>query len=142
MGRFQRSVIKIGQDLAIDFANTAGPASHPAGALGSWRDLVDFVELRSAVSRSESAALRAMGERDARACAAALDQARLPKSIDFSIDYLLPGRPETTYADCDVSRAGVRVAQWGPRRLRAVTHLDVTRGDVERAAKIIRETLA
>ena len=41
-----------------------------------------------------------------------------------------------------LARAGVRVAQWGPRRLRAVTHLDVTRGDVERAAKIIRETLA
>ncbi|HEY7249434.1 MAG TPA: CGNR zinc finger domain-containing protein [Methylomirabilota bacterium] len=77
MGRSRRSVIKIGQDLAIDFANTAGPASRPAGALGSWRELVDFVELRAAVSRSEGAALRAMGERDARACAAALDQARL-----------------------------------------------------------------
>lgn len=41
-----------------------------------------------------------------------------------------------------LARAGVRVAQWGPRRLRAVTHLDVTRADVERAAQIIRETLA
>jgi uncharacterized protein (TIGR00369 family) len=40
-----------------------------------------------------------------------LDQARLPKSIDFSIDYLLPGRPEDCYADCEVSRAGLRVAQ-------------------------------
>jgi threonine aldolase len=41
-----------------------------------------------------------------------------------------------------LARAGLRVAQWGPRRLRAVTHLDVTRADVERAAQIIRETLA
>ena len=41
-----------------------------------------------------------------------------------------------------LARAGVRVAQWGPRRLRAVTHLDVTRADVERAAQVIRETLA
>lgn len=40
-----------------------------------------------------------------------LDQARLPKSIDFALDYLLPGRAEDTYADCQVSRAGLRVAQ-------------------------------
>jgi predicted RNA-binding Zn ribbon-like protein len=73
MARSQRKFIKIGPDLAIDFANTAGPASDPG--LSSWRELVDFVELRSAVSRSDCAALRAMGERDARACTVALDQA-------------------------------------------------------------------
>lgn len=33
-----------------------------------------------------------------------------------------------------LARAGVLVAPFGPRRLRAVTHLDVSRGDVERAA--------
>jgi uncharacterized protein (TIGR00369 family) len=41
----------------------------------------------------------------------ALDEARVPKSIDFAIDYLKPGRPEPSYADCEVSRAGQRVAQ-------------------------------
>ncbi|MGH8461419.1 MAG: PaaI family thioesterase [Stenotrophobium sp.] len=40
-----------------------------------------------------------------------LDEARVPKSIDFSIDYLKPGRAEDCYADCEVSRAGQRVAQ-------------------------------
>jgi predicted RNA-binding Zn ribbon-like protein len=75
MAEYRRTFIKIGQDLAIDFANTIGPAANPSGGLGSWRDLVDFLELRAAVTRSESAALRKMGERDARACAAALDQA-------------------------------------------------------------------
>lgn len=40
-----------------------------------------------------------------------LDENRVPKSIDFSIDYLKPGRPEDTYADCEISRAGQRVAQ-------------------------------
>lgn len=40
-----------------------------------------------------------------------LEQARVPKSIDFSIDYLLPNRPEDAYAECSVSRAGLRVAQ-------------------------------
>lgn len=40
-----------------------------------------------------------------------LEQARIPKSIDFAIDYLLPGRPVDCYAQCEVSRAGLRVAQ-------------------------------
>lgn len=39
------------------------------------------------------------------------DQERIPKTIDFAIDYLLPGRPEDCYAQCEVSRAGIRVAQ-------------------------------
>lgn len=41
-----------------------------------------------------------------------------------------------------LAQAGVRMSPWGPRRLRAVTHLDVTRADVERAARVILETLA
>ena len=41
-----------------------------------------------------------------------------------------------------LARAGVLVVPFGPRRLRAVTHLDVTRGDVERAAETIAEVLA
>ncbi len=41
-----------------------------------------------------------------------------------------------------LAQAGVRLAPWGPRRLRAVTHLDVSRADVERAARIVLETLA
>ena len=40
-----------------------------------------------------------------------------------------------------LAQAGVRLAPWGPRRLRAVTHLDVSRADVERAARIILDTL-
>ena len=40
-----------------------------------------------------------------------------------------------------LARAGVLVVPFGPRRLRAVTHLDVSRGDVERAARLIAETL-
>ena len=40
-----------------------------------------------------------------------------------------------------LAQAGVLVVPFGPRRLRAVTHLDVSRGDVERAARLIMETL-
>jgi len=40
-----------------------------------------------------------------------------------------------------LAQAGVRLAPYGPRRLRAVTHLDVSRSDVERAARIVVETL-
>ena len=40
-----------------------------------------------------------------------LDTARIPKSIDFAIDYLLPGRPQDLWADCEFGRIGSRVAQ-------------------------------
>jgi threonine aldolase len=40
-----------------------------------------------------------------------------------------------------LAQAGVRLAPYGPRRLRAVTHLDVSRSDVERAARIVVGTL-
>ncbi len=35
---------------------------------------------------------------------------KLPKAIDFSVDYLRAGRPEETFASCDVVRLGSRVA--------------------------------
>lgn len=40
-----------------------------------------------------------------------LDESRMPKSIDFSIDYLAPALARETYADCKVTRLGARVAQ-------------------------------
>lgn len=39
-----------------------------------------------------------------------LETTVLPKVIDFSIDYLRPGRPLPTYAQCSVIRQGQRVA--------------------------------
>jgi len=41
-----------------------------------------------------------------------------------------------------LAQAGVLVTAFGPRRLRAVTHLDVSRADVERAAAAIRAVFA
>ncbi|TJY62157.1 PaaI family thioesterase [Sinimarinibacterium sp. CAU 1509] len=38
------------------------------------------------------------------------DEERVPRSIDFSIDYLLPGRDTECYARCEVTREGLRVA--------------------------------
>jgi predicted RNA-binding Zn ribbon-like protein len=75
MAVIRRSFIKIGGDLAIDLANTSAPEEAGAGRLESWRDLVDFLELRDAVTREEGAALRALGEREAHACAAAFARA-------------------------------------------------------------------
>ena len=34
----------------------------------------------------------------------------VPKNIDFTIDYILPGRPQDTFAICQVARLGRRVA--------------------------------
>ncbi|MGH7531594.1 MAG: threonine aldolase family protein [Gemmatimonadales bacterium] len=66
-----------------------------------------------------------------------------------------PSTPETNIVMLDLAReadtadtviprleqAGVRLVRFGRRRLRAVTHLDVSRADVERAAAIIRESV-
>lgn len=41
-----------------------------------------------------------------------------------------------------LAEAGVLVVPFGPRRLRAVTHLDVSRAEVERAAEVIARVLA
>ncbi len=63
-----------------------------------------------------------------------------PESNIVMVDLLRSGdTPESVSQR--LAQAGVRLAPWGPRRLRAVTHLDVSRSDVERAARIIQETL-
>ena len=44
-------------------------------------------------------------------------------------------------ASAQLAQAGVRMSAYGPQRLRAVMHLDVSRADVERAARILLDTL-
>lgn len=73
----RRSFIKVGDDLAVDFANTVPRGEEAPDSLGSWRALIDFLELRGAVEREEGAALRAMAGADARGCAAALERAQV-----------------------------------------------------------------
>lgn len=92
MARARRSYIKLGADLAVAFANTAGVEGDPSGGLESWRALIDFLELHGAASRSEGSLLRAMGEQDARACAAALDQARMLRDTVREVLGALAGR--------------------------------------------------
>jgi predicted RNA-binding Zn ribbon-like protein len=75
MGIVRRELIKIGGDLAIDFANTVHSPGDPAGSLHSWSDLIDFLELRGGVAPDDGGMLRAMGERDARRCAEAFARA-------------------------------------------------------------------
>jgi len=41
-----------------------------------------------------------------------------------------------------LAQAGLLVVPFGARRLRAVTHLDVGREDIERAAQIVARALA
>lgn len=54
---------------------------------------MDFLELRGAVAPTEGAALRAMGERDARRCAAALDHGlRLRETVRAMLDAIVAKR--------------------------------------------------
>jgi len=59
------------------------------------------------------------------------EAARVPKVVDFSIDYLRPGRPETLWAQCDVRRQGRRVANVG-------VYAWQSGGDTERAVATAR----
>ncbi|KAB7623704.1 PaaI family thioesterase [Alkalilimnicola sp. S0819] len=67
-----------------------------------------------------------------------LESTVLPKVVDFTIDYLRPGRPRDTFARCQVLRQGQRVAnvtveawQDDPARLIAVarTHFLLSRDE-------------
>lgn len=90
----RRSFIKIAGDLAVEFANTAAPERDGGSALGSWRDLVDFLELRGGINREEGARLRALGEVDAHACAAALERAlELRATVRAILEALAARRP-------------------------------------------------
>lgn len=82
--------------------------------------------------------------------------ARLLAELLSDCPAVRPSDPETNIVMLDVSGGtveadeavgrlaaeGVLVVPFGPTRLRAVTHLDVTRADVERAAAAIRKVLA
>ena len=82
MSTARREVIKIGGDLAVEFANTVHSPADPDGSLHSWNELVDFLELRTGVAAGDGAMLRGMGATDARRCAAAFTQAmRLRETI-------------------------------------------------------------
>jgi len=117
MRQIRRTFIKIGGEIAVDFANTVSLEGEEAGRFRSWRDLVDFLELRGAVSRGEGTALRAMGERDARACAAAFEQALELRALIRTVLAALAGRrpPQAGWVDA-VNRAlalGVGSARLG-----------------------------
>jgi predicted RNA-binding Zn ribbon-like protein len=71
----RRSFLNVGDDLAIDFANTVPRGTEVPESLASWRSVVDFLELRGAVGPAEGGALRAMAGEDAHGCAAALERA-------------------------------------------------------------------
>ncbi len=61
----------------MDFANTVYDPNDPAGALHSWNDLVDFLEVVGAKNRSEATRLRAMNIHDPRGCSKAFANAML-----------------------------------------------------------------
>lgn len=88
----RRLFVKIGDDLAVDFANTVPGGAEADEALGSWRALIAFLELRGAVGRDEGAALRAMAADDARGCAAALERAHALRATGRELLAILAAR--------------------------------------------------
>jgi predicted RNA-binding Zn ribbon-like protein len=119
MADARRAHLKVGDDLCLDFANTVHAPGSPAGGLHSWGDLVDFVELRGGVTPMEGAALRVMGEKDARRCAAAFGQAvRLRETVRAVLAALAAKRAVRAGWVRDVNQ----VLAWGTGSDRLVRH--------------------
>lgn len=66
----------------------------------------------------------------------------LPPDSNIVMLDLLRGADTADTVIAKLDAAGVRVVPFGPKRLRAVTHLDVSAADVDAAARIIAEVLA
>jgi len=64
----------------------------------------------------------------------------VPPDTNIVMIHLPEGRSAATVARAARER-GVKVGVWAPTRIRMVTHLDVTRADVRRAAEVVREVL-
>jgi len=60
-----------------------------------------------------------------------------PESNIVMVDLQIDAQP----ASARLAQAGVLMSAYGPKRIRAVMHLDVSRADVERAARILLDTL-
>ena len=60
-----------------------------------------------------------------------------PESNIVMVDLQIDAQP----ASARLAQAGVLMSAYGPKRIRAVMHLDVIRADVERAARILLDTL-
>ena len=60
-----------------------------------------------------------------------------PDSVDTNI--VVVDRPDAQAFVARAAEEGVRIAAVGPRAVRLVTHLDVTRADAERAAAVLSE---
>lgn len=53
---------------------------------------------------------------------ATIESDRIPKVIDFSLDYLRPGRFKDTYATCEVVRQGRKVVNVGIKAWQTTQH--------------------
>jgi predicted RNA-binding Zn ribbon-like protein len=117
MTRIRRSVLRV-ETVAVDFANLVALPGDAAGSLRSWSELVDFLELREALTREEAAELRVLGEGDAHRCAAALEEARrLGETVRSILGALAERRTPKAEWIVQVNRA----LAWGagaPRLLR------------------------
>jgi threonine aldolase len=83
----------------------------------------------------DQANARLLAERLAASPAIVLDQATVQTNI--VVFSLAPDAPDAAYLVAALREAGVLVVAFGPRTVRAVTHLDVTRDQVAEAAKRI-----
>lgn len=120
-------------DRCIRYRRMAGGALRQSGILSA----AGLYGLEHNIDRlaDDHANARVIGERLAASTRIALDLATVQTNI--LVFSLSPGAPDAATLVARAKAEGVLIFAFGPRTVRAVTHLDVTRAQCERAADIL-----
>jgi len=118
---------------AVRYRRMAGGAMRQVGIFAA----AGLVALEHNLSRlaEDHENARRLAERLAASDRIELDLARVRTNI--VVFDLAPGAPAAAELVDRASREGVRVLAFGPRSVRAVTHLDVSRAECERAGEVL-----
>jgi predicted RNA-binding Zn ribbon-like protein len=115
---------RVGNDLAVDFANTVYDPDDPSGSLRSWRDILEFLAATGAIGPGQTREIRALARDDpaamdrlwtqALALRAAIRRALAPVSTKRRIapDAIAPIN-EILAADAGRQQLVTRNGRWG-----------------------------
>ena len=123
---------------AVRYRRMAGGAMRQVGIFAAAGEYALDHNLERLADDHENA--RLIAERLAQADTIELDVATVQSNI--IVFGLSPSAPDAATVVIRAREAGVLVVALGPRAIRAVTHLDVSRDDCVRAAGIIAESVA
>jgi threonine aldolase len=122
---------------AVRYRRMAGGAMRQVGIFAAAGEYALDHHLERLVEDHANA--RLIAERLAASPAVVLDLATVQTNI--IVFGLAASAPDSAIVIARAREAGVHIVAFGPRQVRAVTHLDVTRADCEHAARVLVEAI-